>query len=330
MGDLNLFLPCAELRVRGDGFGIGTAFRRSTSSQMGQAFCRWFLHDHIRITHFAHMDAVLDRKPHPSFGGHTVKRTKNGDAPDYLCADNPSSVYLAEAKGRNQPINFNNVDFKGWRKQFDCVEVRDATDTLCSAKGHIVATRFATEADRDSIRSKVYAEDPASPGERPLEEAPDLAAAVIALHYSDIAAKIRQPILSASLASGVAVPDEIQFPAFVWEFVVPPLQGKRFVGGYFPGSGGAAPLQMDLGNGRVAFLSANPMRLDVSPATFFGVEETIFKGLCAMARGGDALASQLQRFPDIPFFDSAVSVLRDGSIIGPIHYFNPLGPQIYR
>ncbi len=324
---LSLLTPTSELRCLGDGFGIGTAFRRSTSNQLGQAFCRWLLHDHLKITHFAHMDAILDRAPQPGFGGHRVERTEKGDAPDYLCAKNPSTVFLAEAKGRTSPISFGNAEFKKWRKQFDRVIVKDGSGTLCSVKGHIVATRFATQADSTRVKSKLLAEDPVSPGDLPLAEAPDLGAAVIAIHYSDIAAKIRQPILSNSLATGVTVPGDIQFPAVVWEFVAAPLQGKRFVGGYFPGRDGAMPVRLE--SGRIFFLNTDPFRLDVAPGTFFGVEETIFKGLCQMARRGDELAIQLEQFPDIPFLDSSASVLRDGSIIAPIHYFNPLNVVVY-
>jgi hypothetical protein len=326
---LALFLPCAELRVRGGGFGIGVAFRRSTSNQLGQAFCRWFLYEHLNITHFAHIEAVLNRKAHPNFGGHTVARALKGDAPDYLCAENPFTVYLAEAKGRTDSISFGSAEFKKWRKQFDRVEVRDKQGNLCSVKGHIVATRFATEADGDRIKSRLLAEDPASPGDATLREAPGLGASVIALHYSDIAAKIRQPILSTALALGVTVPAEIQFPAMVWEFVGPPLNGKRFVGGYFLNREGTDPVRVNLDGTRVAILNANPLRLDVAAATFFGLEEHIFKGVCGIAREGDQRASQLQRFPDVPFFDSSASVLRDGSILAPLGYFNPVGLQIY-
>lgn len=221
---LSLLTPSTELRCLGDGLGIGTAFRRSTSNQLGQAFCRWLLHDHLKITHFAHMEAVLNRAPQPGFGGHRVERVQKGDAPDYLCAANPSKVFLAEAKGRVSPISFGSAEFKKWRKQFDRVVVKDESGTLCSVKGHIVATRFATQADSARVRSKLLAEDPASPGDRPLREAPNLGSAVIAIHYSDIAAKIRQPILSSSLATGITVPGEIQFPAVVWEFLGAPLQ----------------------------------------------------------------------------------------------------------
>jgi hypothetical protein len=58
-------------------------------------------------------------------------------------------------------------------------------------------TPAADTANVSSVgHDRLLAEDPASPGDTSLREAPGLGAAVIALHYSDIAAKIRQPILS--------------------------------------------------------------------------------------------------------------------------------------
>lgn len=329
---LSLFLPCTELRVRGDGFGISVTFRQATSNQLGQAFCRWFLYEHLDITYFAHMKAVLDRKAHPNFGGHEVQRVSKGDAPDYLCAQTAHTVFLAEAKGRTRSISFGNPEFEKWREQFKRVVVKDASGRLCSVKGHIVATRFATEEDGPRIKSQLFAEDPASPGEIPISEAPGLGAAVIALHYSDIAAKIRQPILAASLATGVTVPDEIQFLAMVWEFngPVPSLHKKRFVGGYFGGGQRYPSVEIRRTDEDALILNADPLRLDLPPVTFFGVEETIFKNICSIARAGDMQASQLNQLPNIPFFDSGSSVFRDGSIIASAHYFRPIALQVYR
>jgi hypothetical protein len=108
---LTLFRPEPELRVVGDGFGTHKAYRRATSNQLGQAFCRWFLHDHLDIIYFSHMEDVLDRPPHSDFGGHKLRRIHKGDAPDYLCAENPFMVYMAEAKGRVSSISFSNSEF---------------------------------------------------------------------------------------------------------------------------------------------------------------------------------------------------------------------------
>lgn len=323
---LQLLAPCPDLRVLGSGFGINAAFKKHRSNELGQAFCRWFLYEHIGITYFAHMEAVLDRAPDPKFGVLRVERVAPGDAPDYLCTTDAYQVFLGEAKGRVSSVSFSSADFAAWRKQFNRVVIKDAGGGLRSVKGHIVATRFATEA-HPNVKSTLFAEDPQSPGDRPLVEGGDLGAAVIALHYSDIAAKIRQPLLSGSLASGVTVPPEIQFPAIVWELRAGPLQGKRFVGGYFPGHDGGASITLQ--NGKPHFLSTNPFRLDIAPGTFFGVEERIFEGLCAMARNGDRMAGDLNRLPDIPLFDSSVSILRDGSVVAPVQYFDPIGFQTY-
>jgi len=324
---LDLLLPCSELRIRGDGFGVGTAFRQHRSNELGQALCRWFLYEHLNVTYFAHMEAVLDRRLHPGFSGLRVERSGNGDTPDYVCAENTLNVSLAEAKGRVTSVSFGNADFASWRKQFDRVVVKDRHGALRSVKGFIVATRFATETNTPSLKSSLFAEDPASPGEESLGEAPELGSMVVALHYAEIAAKIRQPLLSRSLMSGVPVPREIQFPAAVWEFQLPPLFGKRFVGGYFPDPNGVAPLRFD--NGGVVFSPINLLRLDIAGGTFFGVEEGVFKVLCAMARSGDQLALQVPQLPDDQFIYSGMSLLRDGSVIGPLEFFRPVGFPTY-
>ncbi|XHC09199.1 hypothetical protein ABWH98_16825 [Labrenzia sp. ac12] len=326
---LTLFRPEEELRVIGDGLGIGTAYRRAASTFLGQAFCRLFLDAHCGIHYFAHIEDVLNRPPHKDFGGHTVTRQSKGDVPDYLCAQNSSVVYLAEAKGRVSAISFKSAEFSTWRKQFDRVIVKDSKGTPVSVKGHIVATRFATETDGPRVKSKLYAEDPASPGRQPLREAPDLGSAVMALHYSHMAAKLRQPILAAALATNTTVPLDINFPAFIWRFAGPFLTDKLFVGGYFLGFGRNPPLKLSDNQGKTIFLNADPMRLDIDPATFFGLELSVFKGICAMARQGDSAAGNVPLLQPIPLFDSGFSFLQDGSIMGSLGYFEPVGIEVF-
>lgn len=326
---LTLFRPEEELRVVGDGLGIGTAYRRAASTFLGQAFCRLFLDEHCGIHYFAHIEDVLNRQAHKDFGGHELLRQSKGDVPDYLCAENPSVVYLAEAKGRVSAISFKSVKFATWRKQFDRIVVKDSAGTPVSVKGHIVATRFATEADGARVKSKLYAEDPASPGRRPLREAPELGSAVVALHYSHLAAKLRQPILAAALATNTTVPPEINFPAFVWRFVGPFLADKLFVGGYFLGKNRPPPLKLSDDQGKTIFVNADPMRLDIGPGTFFGLEYSVFEGICTMARQGDSAADNIPLLQPIPFFDSGFSFLQDGSVIGSLGYFQPVGFQVF-
>lgn len=323
---LSLLLPTTEFRVRGDGFGTHAAYRQHVSNELGQAFCRWFLYEHLHITYFAHMEHVLNRGALAEYGGAGVERVSSGDVPDYLCTENRSDVFLGEAKGRVKAVSFDNADFKTWRKQFERVVVKDATGTPRSVKGYIVATRFALET-MPKVKTQVFAEDPETQGEGTLRDAPFLGEMVVALHYSTIAQKLRQPILAAALESGVAVPNEIQFPATVWELMIPPYKKKRFVGGYFPGPDGIAPVQ--LREGGLHFLPADPLRLDFAPGTFFGVEENIFKSICALARLRDRGEFSLRPLPAPEFVYSAISFLRDGSIIGPVDFFRPLERLTY-
>jgi hypothetical protein len=140
-------------------------------------------------------------------------------------------------------------------------------------KGHIVAVRLAAETDSPRVQSKLFAEDPASPGDRVLDGEFPLGEVIIMRHYAEIAAKLAQPILAAALAADFTVPAEIQFPAILWEFRVGPLAGKRFVGGIYTKQG-ENPNFVEAEGGFV--VKDHPFRLDLPRATFFGVEEHIF------------------------------------------------------
>lgn len=63
-----------DFKIIGEGLGVSTASRRHRSTELGQAFCRWFLHDHMNITYFAHMSQILDKQLHPGFGNLQVNR----------------------------------------------------------------------------------------------------------------------------------------------------------------------------------------------------------------------------------------------------------------
>lgn len=317
---LTLLAPTKDFRARGKGFGSHAAYKAHVANELGQAFCRWLLYEHLDVTYFAHMEHVLDRGVQAAYGNTRVERVQAGDAPDYLCADGSGEVYLAEAKGRTSPVSFGNANFESWRKQFDRVVVKDASNVQRSIKGFIVATRFATEANT-KLKSTVFAEDPATSGEGPLRDDRSLHAIAKSLHYAEVAAKLRQPILSAALMTGVPVPEEILFPAMVWELVMPPYDGMRFVGGYFPGPDGIAPIQIN--GGKLVFLPENPLRLDYASGTFVGVEEKVFQAICDAARTGRS--EEVQPLAEPVFFYSAISFLRDGSIMGPVDFFRPQG-----
>jgi hypothetical protein len=320
---LQFLLPTKDFRIQGDGIGKSTSIRRHRSNELGHAFCRWFLHDHLNITYFAHMEHVLRRSLHRAFAGYRVERTSAGDTPDYFCAESVDKIFLSEAKGRYSSVSFRSAEFNSWRAQFDRVAIKDRAGHARSVKGYIVATRFATET-KPTIKSTIFAEDPQTHGDGPLgpEDAFELGATVISAHYADIAAKLNQPILASALSNGFAVPDEILFPVTIWTFQIAPLKGLRFVGGYYPSGEGSLPLREV--NGRIIFDVLDPLRLDVARGTFFGVEEKIFRQVIAVARGGTSLVREINHFELIQPFYSAISVLRDGSVIGPVEFFQPV------
>ena len=74
---------------------------------------------------------------------------------------------------------------------------------------------------------------------------------------------------------------------------------------------------------------ADPLRLDVGFGTFFGVEEKIFKQVVAVARSAPAAVPQISQFEQVQPFYSAVSILRDGSVIGPLEFFTPSEPVTF-
>jgi hypothetical protein len=320
---LGFLLPTPQFRLRGDGIGVGPEIRRHRSNELGQAFCRVFLHDYLGITYFAHMAQVLDRSAQSPFGGVRVERIQSGDTPDYLCAAQGPQVFLAEAKGRYPSVSFQSREFETWRQQFCRVLVRSADGRVRSIKGYIIATRFGTET-RPRLTSTLYAEDPESPGDGGLDEesSAGLRNIVVGLHYGGIASKLNQPILGNALSSGFLVPEEIRFPATVWEFLLEPMRGMRFIGGYFSPQG-ALPIRKH--GDRLYFGPPDPFRLDVGRGTFFGVEESVFRQMTVTARSGSAIEGPGRQFEVVHPFYSAVSIMRDGTVLSPLDFLSPVG-----
>jgi len=320
---VRFLLPCSEFRFQGRGLGISPAIKRSRSTELGQAFCRWFLHDHLNITYFAHIEHVLDRQLHRAFDGCRIERSARGDAPDYFCAETANRVFLAEAKGRYSSVSFNNQEFATWRQQFGRVTFLDASGSPRSIKGHIIATRFATEQSSSRVHSGIWAEDPQSPGERSAgeDDLGELGRAVLASHYSGIANKLSQPILAGALAAGVPLPEELTVFGVAWRVLAGPLEGRRFVGGYFSDSD-RTPVPVKI-NGRIVFGRPDRLRLDRPNATFFGVEESIFKQVVGLARARRGQAPEVSQLQETAFFYSGFSVLRDGTAMGPLDWFSP-------
>lgn len=320
---LRFLAPTSDFRIRGSGLGASTGAKRNASTALGQAFCRYLLHDHLNITYFAHMSEVLGGEIHRGFAGARVERTSSGDVPDYVCAENVNEIFLAEAKGRYESISFTSKEFKTWRAQFRRVAIKDAGGKAVATKGFIVGTRFATEKNRASVRTRISAEDPSTPGESAGDGINGLGHVVMRRHYSGIAEKLGQPVLAAALSRGFRVPPEIDFPAMLWEFQTEPIAGRQFVGGIHLSENG--PPQIHQENGRITVGPINPLLLGSAQPTFFGLDADIFRHIVELARGRPT-QNHIPQLA-IPQFYSAISVLRDGSMLSPAPFLAAVGTE---
>jgi hypothetical protein len=316
-------LPTPEFRFQGGGLGSAPAIRRHRSNELGQAFCRWFLYENLGVTYFAHVERLLGRQLERPFTGCSLERISSGDTPDYLCASADDSVCLAEAKGRYSSISFKNKEFASWREQFNRVAFNDSSGTTRRLKGHIVATRFATEEGGAKLKSTIYAEDPSSPGIQDFdrETSLGLARAVRAAHFGNIALKLRQPVLASALFSGVQLPEELRVSGVAWRVMIGPLSGKRFIGGYYAVDG--VKVRAHKINGRFVYEPPDPLRLDLPGYTFFGLEENVLGQVVDVARSRSTQAQFIDPFQATEFFYSGLSVLRDGSVLAPLEFFVP-------
>ena len=61
--------------------------------------------------------------------------------------------------------------------------------------------------------------------------------------------------------------------------------------------------------------------------TFYGIEMNIFKRLRQVCQGNWSLLSELPELPDSDFRLSNLSWLRDGSITGPLEFFEYIETQ---
>ena len=317
---MRFLVPDDEFRFQGVGVGASTNARRAKSSEMGQAFCRWFLHEHLGVTYFAHFDRLIDDTS-KNFNGFTVQRTAPGDIPDYLCSKGASSVLLAEAKGRYTAVGFHTREFEHWRDQFTRVQVLDDKGEAVRVKGHIVATRFATES-KPRIQTKLFAEDPSTEGREPIsgETARNLSGQIIGSHYGNVLMKIDQPHLAIAIRSSRRLERQIRIPVAVWKLAFDDQQ-RYFVGGYYSKDTNE-PL-IDLENGQTTHRSRDPFRLGVHSGTFVGVELSVFEHLVKVARGDAHMLDGLPEIEPTREFYSGISTLRDGSVIGPLSMFIP-------
>lgn len=308
-----------EFRFDGAGLASHKEAKIGEHNRLGKAFCRWFLHEHCDVTYFAHLDEVLGRGPLPACPQFRIERCERGDTPDYLCAGAASGPYLAEAKGTGKAVSFTSAKFAGWRRQFGRVAMIDTQGQTYSVKGYLVATRMVA-ASKPQANSALLAEDPRSAGERPIEDidgTAQLRSAIAARHYADIFTKLGQPLLATALQLGIPLPQSIVPTASLWRCLVPPAQGREFIGGFF-----APPEQWPTFHyDAVGHLHARKWNLAANNIPFFGLERGVARSLEAIARRRDGLAYSVVE----SFFEGQrpwdLSALRDGSAFDPLDYF---------
>jgi hypothetical protein len=121
------------------------------------------------------------------------------------------------------------------------------------------------------------------------------------------------------------VPEQIRFPATSWELMIPEVAREPFIGGYFAPDG--QDPQWEITEKSLA-LRKHPLRLDYSRGTFLGLTQSVFKNIVSIARGVFAFG-EVPRFDRIVQVHSALSMLGDGSVLGPIEFFRPIGFPIY-
>ncbi|MGV1787023.1 MULTISPECIES: hypothetical protein [Agrobacterium] len=324
--------PITAFTFSKNGLGAHKTKKQNNSNDLGEAFCRWFLSTHLNIHHVARMDDVCGHGAITAAVGWSVKRSSQGDAPDYFCVDQRGLVTLAEAKGTMDSLTFKNAKFVKWRQQFDRVTIRDPAGHAVYVKGYIVAMRWKILPKHGNrIDTTLFAEDPNSPGERPLDDngMPHFSAAVRSLHYAPSLARLGQPLLSAALAAGTAMDRKEVIRATVWKSVRPELSGLRFVGGcfYYAEEGFAtSPLNLS----HMAALDLLRRRRKMQPILlpsighFFGIEEKTFYRLVAAGKEGPLEINKLPELERRTIDEGGVGLLPDGHVFGPYEAFEPV------
>jgi hypothetical protein len=308
------------------------------SMKLGKAFCRWFLAEHFQFVYFGHMDHLLNKAPLPQYGNARIVRVQPGDTPDYLCADSSGHLFLAEAKGRQEgSIRFQDTAFQKWRDQFLRINVVNAQAQVRRMKGYIVATRLKLETQA-ATASKIFAEDPESPGEEDLsnDELPGLHRMAIHGHYSGVFEILGLLLHSAALRDGFVLPREEPVVVGIWRCLIPKLDHLRFAGGFLPSETTRSESSdfrwwFDFYNIPRSFrefardfrgtpFGWNP-NLDVGQRMFFGLETQLFKHVLEETRQSSQAITEIEPLTvvaqDLP---EQVSLLRDGTVLAPASF----------
>lgn len=307
-----------DFRFLGNGPGVNTQKKRTISQELGQAFCRLFLHDFCGIVYFAHMDKIIDKTIHPAFSGISIKRISKGDVPDYFCAKSSQQFYIGEAKGRYSSINFTTTEFNNWRDQFKRIHVLGASGNPIKTKGFIVATRFATE-NHPNVFSELLAEDPETNGSELTNDSIEninFYKLIIINHYGRILSRMGLNLVSNSLIQGFELPAELTYNLPVWQCLAPPFLGRLFVGGYF-----AQETPKFITNKNMHFFSPDILKINSSTPFFIGLELSVVKSIFQACRGNWNILNEIRPSDAIDFGISDFAWSNDNTVSGSLQYF---------
>lgn len=317
-----------DWRFKGEGIGVDKESKRNVSNELGKAFSRWFLDEYLGFTYFTPLEDLLER---PNADGSRWTRRTKGDLPDYVCGKDATDLNILEAKGRYRSLSFSADAFQSFRQQVQRAQFLDGSGRAVQIKGFVGVARWATEAT-PKVRAKLLIEDPRTQGRPPGPDGYPRAAGqrMIWGHYGPIFDRMQLPVHAAALRNAVALPERTTAARGKWECVSGPLQGRRFIGGLLPDRATRLvepwwPFFDEEGPRRVwqlirrvsPFVLARPLR-------FFGIEEHVFNSVLSAIQGGVDTVHEIEQ-SDVPAQTQSLSLLRDGTVLGPADYFEPIG-----
>lgn len=307
----------SDWRMKGAGTGADTESKRNVSNELGKAFARWFLYTYLGHTYFCPFDVAMKMSWPGS--GHTWSRRKPGDLPDYVCGpDETSSIHLLEAKGRYSSVTFKTKEFDSFRKQLARARLCDSAGRELAVKGFISAARWGTE-ETPKVKSKLWVENPWTEGMRDAGYPESVGRSMVFGHYVSIFQRLQLPVVADSLQFAFPLQGQASNERRgLWVCRTGPLAGSKFVGGIIPSPGhrGYWPMYHDGWLG-------NPLTLH-PPVQFFGLEAGMFHSVLQAARAGVDQPTRLEPM-FVPDRLGSLSLLRDGSILGPASYFEAIG-----
>jgi hypothetical protein len=307
-----------DWRFIGNGIGVDKESKRNVSNELGKAFARWFCSTYLGIHYFAPLEDLIGV---PMANGWCWRRAVAGDIPNYVCGNGNLGVMLLEAKGRYRTVNFANAEFTTFRNQIQRAALDDHNGNPVAVKGYIAAARWATTMQAN-VMSCLYVEDPVSPGrELGPEELPrGVADATVMVHYANVFDRLQLPAHAEAIRRGVATPEIPGVRRGVWRCNTGPLQGREFVGGTIVDRADIVP---DLW-----WPFDDQHRYLVPPATFFGVERPTFERVLTASRLPIGEISLETPFVEVPKLIGGLSLLGDGTVLGPSHFFRHIGESV--